>query len=244
MLKDKIKILNYFHTIIHSVVYISLILLCSLAYISKADSKDLVIKYRENGTPSYIKGSNLSSNLESDPEYVALKRDNAYEEMVFRYLEKNKEKFKINSPRSEFTLDKIDIDDLRSKHIKLHQIVDSIPVWGCEISIHLDNGNNVYLVQGNYEPTLKNVTITSSLSEKDASELAIGAVSNQQSERWKTSNILKYIFMVDSKYPRLAYLITLNREIIEKVFVFVDANNGKILHKLSGNYNNINGGEK
>ena len=44
----------------------------------------------------------------------------------------------------------------------------------------------------------------------------------------------KYIFMIDAEIPRLIYHVTLFRDSIYRDYYFVDALDGRILHKISG----------
>jgi len=59
------------------------------------------IHYRDNGTPSLIKGDNLSYALDGEPGFQKLKKENLYMEIVYRFLESQRGLLMLNDPRSE-----------------------------------------------------------------------------------------------------------------------------------------------
>ena len=101
------------------------------------------------------------------------------------------------------------------------------------MSVHLNQNNDVYLLQGHYEPTMKNAYTTPKLSAQEAAERAIYEAPGGE-EGWHAEERKLFIFMVGAQTPRLAYRITLVRGLMRREYYFVDAGNGKILHKLSG----------
>ena len=192
-----------------------------------------VIRYAENGTPFYIKGENLSSSLDNDLRFCMLKKEGLYGEMVYQFLLSLDGLLKIDDPHREFEITGVKTDSLRYKHIKLQQVHNGIAVWGRSISVHLNQDNHVYLFQGHYEPTLKNVDTTPKLSAKEAAKRAISEAPDGEGE-WGVQERKLFILMVEPKTPRLAYRITLLRGVMHREYYFVDAGNGNILHKLSG----------
>lgn len=194
--------------------------------------EDTIIHYGENNTPTYIKGRNLSSNLDQDPDFVALKKASLYTEIAYEFLQSRHEFLKIDAPRLEFEKIREDIDELQFKHIRFQQIIDDIPIWGRELIVHLNKDNQVYLMEGHYEPTPKNVNTTPMLSEQVAAEYAIKAASVEE-RGWHAERTKKYIFMANLRTPRMTYRITLLRGVIRE-FYFIDAVDGKVLHRISG----------
>ena len=192
-----------------------------------------VIRYAENGTPFYIKGKNLSSNLDNDLRFCMLKKEGRYGEIVYQFLLSLDKLLKIDDPYREFEITGVKTDSLAFKHIKLQQVHNGIAVWGRSISVHLNQDNHVYLFQGRYEPTLKNVDTTPKLSAKEAAKRAISEATGGEGGCRVQENKL-FIFMVGDQTPRLAYRITLVQGLMRREYYFVDAMNGKILHKLSG----------
>ncbi|MCK5506805.1 MAG: hypothetical protein KAJ10_16690, partial [Thermodesulfovibrionia bacterium] len=193
-----LKVSKRFKFDLLALITLSFITACHTPEVSRAFSEEYVIHYGENGAPSYIKGKNLTSHLDGEPHFEMLKRDGLYVEIVFRFLESRRELLKIDDPQAEFEMSKVNTDNLQFKHIKFQQISNSIPVWGREINVHLNGNNNVYLVQGHYEPTLKDVATTAKISEKRAAQLAIEAAVLHKTGQWRAKEIKKYIFMIDA----------------------------------------------
>jgi Zn-dependent metalloprotease len=195
--------------------------------------EDVVIRYAENGTPSHIKGKNLSSHLDDDPQFRMLKKEGLYGEIAYQFLQSLHKSLKIDDPRREFEITEVDIDDLAYKHIKLQQVLNGIAIWGRSVSIHLNQSNQVYFLQGHYEPTVTNVDTTPNLSVQEAAQRAISEAPGGEGA-WRAEEKRLFIFMVATQNPRLVYRVTLMRGLTRREYYFVDARDGKILHRLSG----------
>ncbi len=195
--------------------------------------ENAIIRYAKNGTPSYIKGANLSSHLDDDPQFRILKDKGLYGDAVCQLLQSWRRLLKIDDPRREFEITSEKIDDLGFKHVEFQQVLNGIAIWGRSMSVHLNENNQVYLLHGHYEPTLKNVDTTPNLSAQEAAERAISEAPGGE-EGWRAEERKLFIFMVGAQTPRLAYRITLVRGLMRREYYFVDARDSKILHKLSG----------
>ncbi|MDL1963779.1 MAG: PepSY domain-containing protein [Deltaproteobacteria bacterium] len=195
-----------------------------------------IIHYAKNGTPSYIKGANLSSHLDDDHHFRGLKQKGLYGDMVYQFLQSWRRLLKIDDPRREFEITGDTIDELGFKHVNLQQVLNGITIWGRSMSVHLNENNQVYLLQGYYEPTLKNVDITPNLSVQEAAEKAISEAPDDKGG-WRAEEKKLFILMVGPQNPRLVYRIKLVRGLTHREYYFADAKDGKILHKLSGTPN-------
>jgi Zn-dependent metalloprotease len=196
-------------------------------------SPDVIIRYGENATPIYIKGDNLSADLDDDPHFQDLRQKRLYGDMAYAFIESRPELFKLDDPRAELEVTQEKVDNLQYKHVRLQQVIDSIPVWGREITIHLNAENQIYLFQGHYEPSFKKVRTTPRISEKAAAELAASAATSG-GKTWRATEKELWILITDPRTPRLAYRITVVRGLGQKEHYFVDAVDGRILHKISG----------
>jgi hypothetical protein len=192
-----------------------------------------VIRYAENGTPSYIKGKNLSSNLDNDPGFCMLKKEGRYGEIVYQFLISLDKLLKIDDPYREFKITRVKTDSLGYKHINLQQVHNDIAVWERSINVHLNQDNHVYLFQGCYEPTPKNVDTIPKLSSKEAAKKALFEAPDAEGG-WYVQERKLFIFMGEAQIPRLAYRITLFQGLMRREYYFIDAETGDILHKLSG----------
>ena len=66
----------------------------------EAKLDNATIQYRDNGTPSLIKGDNLCYALDGEPGFQKLKKENLYQEIVYRFLESQRGLLMLNDPRS------------------------------------------------------------------------------------------------------------------------------------------------
>jgi Zn-dependent metalloprotease len=198
----------------------------------EAKLDNATIHYRDNGTPSLIKGDNLSYALDGEPGFQELKKENLYQEIVYRFLESQRGLLMLNDPRSELKKTQLTVDDMGFKHIKVQQVVNEVPIWGREIIIHLNRDNEVYMVNGYIEPSVT-INTTPKLTNREAAEHALEAVPGG-SEGWHAAGSKIQVFFAKPDTPRLVYVVTLAKGIVSREYYFIDAKDGTFLHKISG----------
>lgn len=190
------------------------------------------VVYRENGTPARIKGDNLSELLESSSEYRNAQKQNDYGEMVFIFLEYFRKAFKLVDPRMELVHEKEKSDSLDTTHVFLQQMAGNIPVCGKNITVHFNKEKAIYLVQGDYVPSLSDVDTVPKITDIVASQYALTAAPATQSQ-WTVQDRSLCLYMTPSHTPRLVYGITLAQGITGRELYYVDAENGEILHRFT-----------
>lgn len=189
-------------------------------------------KNLETGTIVFLKGENLSKDLEQDPKYQRLVSDNQYDEIAYAFITAYRSDFKIENPYEELKVDVVKTDDIHKTHVKFDQFFADIPVWASEIIVHLDENNHVYLVNGRYVPTPGNVEKTPALTEQEA--LAVVNDDLNQSNAKNTGGTIGLVFYpVSARTLRLAYHIRTTSGLTEQWDYFIDAANGNILDKIS-----------
>lgn len=206
---------------------------CNPVVFSNPSPDDETMRYNEDGIVEFIKGKNLSSGLDNNPPFRQLKNENRYGDIAYAFLESRKDALKIQNPRSDFKLISESVDKLGLKHIKFQQIYKEIPVWGKEVTVHLNRQNSVYMFQGNSVPTIQDVGTEPRISEQKAAEYAKHEASKEKNG-WEVEESKLYVYMVKGSVPRLTYKITLVKGISDKQHYFVDAFNGEILHEITG----------
>jgi hypothetical protein len=198
----------------------------------EAKLDNATIHYRDNGTPSLIKGDNLSYALDGDPGFQKLKKENLHMEIVYRFLESQRGLLMLIDPRSELKKIKLTVDDMKFKHIKVQQVVNDVPIWGRDIIIHLNRDNEVYMVNGNIEPSV-NINTTPKLTNQEAAKRAFEAVPGGP-EGWHVAGSEIQVFFAKPDAPCLVYVVTLVKGIANREYYFIDAKDGTFLHKISG----------
>lgn len=190
-----------------------------------------------NGTITFLKAKNLSESLEQDDTFCDLQKANLYDEVARTFLSSYGTFFKLEHPADEFVAKKITTDDLGLKHVRLQQVFSSIPIWGSEIIIHLDQSNHVYLMQGRYIPTPSKLDTIPVLSNDEVLQIVAENLAGKGFERNNSQPVL-VVFATDDNKPHLAYKVPASVSLVEGWEFFVDAKTGNILGKISTVYTN------
>ena len=214
------------------IVLAFLIISCNLQYASTSNKGHVNIEYRDNGTVRLMKGENLFDLASRNSKIIT---DDSLEALVFSFLDNQKSIFKINKPEMAFEVLDITRDEIGSKHILLQQAHNGIPLWGKQIKIHIDSKNYIYLVNGDYISTPKSIYGDFVISENDATQKAMLAVSDSTGQ-WKIQKIDKYYFVLSDGIPRPSYVIKVVRGLLGNIIVIIDAINGHELHRISNIY--------
>jgi Zn-dependent metalloprotease len=192
----------------------------------------LEIDFNANGTPSRVKSDDLAASLASNPAFDEARKRNDHAEMVFLCLEHYSEFFKLVRPRQAMRIDDIRTDTLGSAHVRLQQVIDQIPVSGKMAIAHFNRNGALYLFQGDYIPSerLRDVPTQPRITESDASEKALAAASSPGSTVQEASLV---VFVTEAQAARLAFKIVVAKGLMERNGYFVDAIDGRLLHKTS-----------
>jgi bacillolysin len=198
---------------------------------------DTVIKRDEkNETIIFVKGKNLSEELENDKKFHALQSTNQYSEIALAFLTANHLLFQLIAPSDELSVKSVESDDLGFTHIKFQQSYKGISVCPAEINLHLNQQNHVYLIQGRYIPTPENVTIQPVITEKDAMGIVAEKLGKDAAECSECRSEL-VIYADTNILPCLAYRIEANPNLTEGWEFIIDANSGAVLKKLPTVFN-------
>ncbi|MFK4427686.1 MULTISPECIES: M4 family metallopeptidase [Bacillus] len=78
------------------------------------------------------------------------------EDVVFRYVDENKDKYKLGtkSAKESFTVKKQEDDNLGAKVVRLQQTYSGVPVWGSTQVAHVDNKGVLTVFSGTVIPDL------------------------------------------------------------------------------------------
>ncbi|MGG0763424.1 M4 family metallopeptidase [Bacillus paramycoides] len=78
------------------------------------------------------------------------------EDVVFRYVDENKDKYKLGtkSAKESFTVKKQEDDKLGAKVVRLQQTYNGVPVWGSTQIAHVDNKGVLTVFSGTVIPDL------------------------------------------------------------------------------------------
>ena len=176
----------------------------------------------DNGTVQYLKGKNLSTELAG----VRLKSENPAD-IALSFMELYKNVFKLGRPHEELRCVSIITDELGLKHVRFQQIYHSVPVWSNELNVHLNQHNSVYLVQGRYIPTPRDVHTQPAINAGRAIERVFEEIGAEKKETPQATAEL-VIYAKPLGRALLAYKVP-----VPGWIYFVDAVKGDIVDRLA-----------
>ena len=202
--------------------------------LSAALLPDAGLRRDMRGTVRFLRGENLSQNLERDPAFRALQAADRFAEIALAFLTAYRTEFRLVQPEDEMAVASVETDNLGFKRVRLQQSFRGIPVWGAELIVQLDRANHVNLVQGRYIPTPVRLRTIPEITGEDA--LATASVSLDTESGCPGCRSELVIFASDNQPPRLAYRVRVNVSMNEGWDIMVDAVTGAIFDKLSTVY--------
>ena len=114
----------------------------------------------DNGTPAYVSGQ-LAEKVARGTEIAA----------AYRFFEDNKGAYRMAEPGRELEVQRIDVDELGMRHVRMRQEYEGLPVIGGELVVHFTEKNVLRAVNGSYVPEL-DLDVAPRLSSSDAASLA------------------------------------------------------------------------
>jgi len=206
--------------------------------INKMLPSDAIIRHDANNeTIIFLRASNLSAGMEDDKKFRELQKKKMSAQIALAFLTVHRSIFKLIRPSDELIISSVDTDNLGLKHVRFQQVFKGIRVWACEMIIHLDRSNHVYLMQGRYIPSPVDVATRPVLSEREAFGIVAGQLKRMGPDCTKCRSEL-IIFAQSEGKPRLAYRILAEPGIVEGWAYVVDAEAGDILEKVTTVYQN------
>lgn len=212
----------YNKKIITLLVLLLIVTFIGLPSAARGEENGVKIIKEPKGVPSFITGK--LPKLKQGPDGVV------------NYLKDNSSTFDLTGDLDFKAID-TKKDELGMTHVKVQQYLNNIPVYGKQAVVHLDKNNEVRVINGKFKNGLKKLFLQNKarISSEDALIIAgqnVGApqdnVRSSARLMWYEHNdklTLTYVVDVSFLGPQPG-----------NWRVFVDALNGKVLHK----YNRIN----
>jgi Zn-dependent metalloprotease len=172
--------------------------------------------------PIWIKGNpTLTLRSGADPESRSL-----------NFLENAKGLMKIQNPSEEFRVMQIRTDKLGFTHVKLRQEKNGLPIYGSEVVFHYSEKES--FLNGRYEvsPELESYepTITSATAE-DISVEDVGGLTSLDNDKFGLFDFEKVKSELVIYEGKLAFHMSVYKNIVDLWEYFVDAHTGEIIHK-------------
>jgi hypothetical protein len=186
-----------------------------------------------NGTITYLKGENLGGLLRNDAEFSKFQKENRYGDIVLFFLGHYRRLFGLSDPFSELAVTAVETDELGMTHVKLGQRYSGLAVWGAELIVHLNRNNQIYRVGGHYIPTPASLPLRPALDGEAALRISGERLAGDPDACRHRCPSELLIFPSGQGQPRLAYRVVYKPRLDEGWELFVDAQNGEVLEKLS-----------
>ncbi len=198
--------------------------------------KGLTATNVQNGLPRWIEGA-LPAEF---------KAEKTSETRAFQYLSALGKAMTIQNPAEEFTISKVETDDIGQIHVRMNQKLGNIPVYGSAIIVHEVNGK-IQRFNGVYFPTPSVKTLVPTLSETAANAAVQTALSglnkpfstfSDEQKKYIGGEQMRSSLVIfhkndDPNAERLAYHVVAYPTVLHRYEYFVDAENGTILDSFS-----------
>jgi len=189
-----------------------------------------------NGTPLYLKGPQLTPRLAANKNDLTRSGD-----VAKKFLKENGALFKLSDPGSELALSRKNADRLGMKHFHYQQQYNGVPIWGKQISVHLDDHDSVYFVHGHQAPTPKGFDTKPAISAAIALDAAkrhlniggAGLAPLKGARGYGEPKTKLVIYPVSQGGMKLAYKIDIMPRIDQRWIYFIDAKSGEIIHRIN-----------
>jgi Zn-dependent metalloprotease len=162
------------------------------------------------------------------------------------FFEQYKNLLQLRDPVRELRLRDYRTDELGSKHLKFEQTYQGVPVWASEVTLHLDANDEIYALNGRYEPTPTRIATTEAqIPSARAIEVAVADLAARvpvEELSPSAASVLEYsgptaekvIFpMRRTGEPRLAWMVNVRPNFVQNWYYFVDALTGSVLFKYN-----------
>ena len=184
------------------------------------------------GTITFLKAPDLSAYLQHDADFAQLRASKQFGDIARAFIAAYRDEFRFTEPAQELRVESVETDALGLTHVRLQQTFHNIPVWAAELLVHLNADTQVYLVQGRYIPTPRNLSTQPSLTDQAALQRAADHLGKPLTGCLKCQTTL-VIFASDDIAPRLTYHVSILLSLTEGWEVMIDAQTGEVLQKLS-----------
>ena len=184
------------------------------------------------GTITFLKAPDLSAPLKHDADFAQLRASRQFGDIARAFIEAYRDEFRLAEPNQELRVESVETDTLGLTHVRLQQTFHDVPVWAAELRVHLNADAQVYLVQGRYIPTPRNLSTQPSLTDQAALQRAADHLGKPLAGCLQCRAAL-VLFASEDTAPRLAYHVSVLLGLAEGWEVMIDAQTGEVLQKLS-----------
>jgi Zn-dependent metalloprotease len=181
----------------------------------------------ENQTVRFLRGPDLSQDLDADPAFSAARRAGDSEGVARAYLQHYAALFRLDDPRAELVLQRVDLDRFGTTHVRFEQRIGVYPIPGANLNVHLDRSRRVAMVNGVYVPTPRGFETTPKISEADARAIA----ARETGAPCDACAVDAVVFADATSDPRLAWRVAPPEDRLDGSELILDASDGTVLRR-------------
>jgi Zn-dependent metalloprotease len=185
-----------------------------------------------NGTVRFLKGQDLSRELDVEPMFTATRNAGDAEGVARTFLAAYAPLFRLDQIDQELVLRRIDLDKNGSTHVRFDQVYRDMPILESQLIVHLDRNRRVVLVSGKYVTTPTHLAnATPKLTADDARTIAAreGALAEGACAACKADLV---VFLEKYQAPRLAWRVGVPLDSVGALERTIDAENGALLRSV------------
>lgn len=180
----------------------------------------------ENHTPNQLKGNPLIAAIAGGGN-----EDSRNEATAKEFLRENGALLLLNDPDGELRLASRQADGLGGSVLRFTQHYQGLTVWPAEISVQLDSGGNVDLVDCAYVPTPSEVPVQPKLTAKDAQAKVREVISGGDHANVGPPELVIYAPL--EQPAKLAWKMSVAAALDQAWWVAIDAQTGGTLATIS-----------
>jgi Zn-dependent metalloprotease len=181
-----------------------------------------------SGTVRFLKGQNISRELDGDPLFRAARNAGDAESVARAFLTAYAAVFRLDHPSEELTKRRIDVDGIGTTHVRFDQTYRGLPIPGAELIVHLDRERRVVLVNGTTIATPTGLDVTPALAANDARGIA-ARDAGLAADACAACAADLVVFAERGAKPRLAWRIAAPSGAIQGSERTIDAQDGTLL---------------
>jgi bacillolysin len=183
------------------------------------------------GTVRFLKGQNLSRELDGDPLFRASRSSGDAEAVARAFLTAYAPVFRLDDPKRELVQTRIDVDRIGTTHVRFGQLYRGLPVADAELIVHLDRERRVVLANGTYIATPRDLDTTPAIAAGEARAIAEreGGLGAGACAACATDLV---VFAERGAAPRLAWQVAAPAGAITASARWIDAQSGAPLRSL------------
>jgi hypothetical protein len=181
------------------------------------------------GTIRFVRGPNLSSDLDSDPAFTATRQAGDVEGVARKFLAHYAGLFRLDDPNAELRVKRLLVVRTGASSVRFEQTWRGLRVPGAELIVHLDRERRVVLANGTYVESPREVAIGPTLDADAARAAAAAATDTAACGGCETELV---VFAERGKSARLAWRVAPPPGSLRGEEITVDAKSGALLRRL------------